>query len=137
MKKIVLAAIAASMLPVGSAAISAATATAAYADPPRWAPAHGRRAKEREWYADRHYVDAPRYKPHRLGPRDEIYRGRDGRYYCKRDDGTTGLIIGGIAGGVLGNVIAPGGSKTLGTVLGAVGGGLLGKEIDDGDVICK
>ncbi len=32
------------------------------------------------------------------------------------------LIVGGVAGGVLGNVIAPGGSQTLGTILGALGG---------------
>ena len=68
---------------------------------------------------------------------DRIYRGSDDRYYCKRDDGTTGLIVGGIAGGVLGNVIAPGGWKTLGTIIGAGGGALLGRAIDDGDVVCR
>jgi uncharacterized protein YcfJ len=70
--------------------------------------------------------------PTRLSIYEVIYRGRDGRYYCRRDDGTTGLVVGAIAGGVLGNTIAPGGSKTVGTVLGAVAGGLIGKEIDKG-----
>ena len=37
-----------------------------------------------------------------------------------RNDGTTGLIVGGMAGGVLGSIIAPGGSKTVGAILGAV-----------------
>jgi hypothetical protein len=68
---------------------------------------------------------------------DYIYRGNDGRYYCKRDDGTTGTIVGAIAGGVLGNVIAPGGSKTLGTILGAGGGALAGRAIDKNNVRCK
>ena len=40
-------------------------------------------------------------------------------------------------GGVLGNVIAPGDSKTLGTIIGAGGGALLGREIDRGDIVCR
>jgi outer membrane lipoprotein SlyB len=58
-------------------------------------------------------------------------------YYFQRDDGTTGLIVGGMAGGVLGNIIAPGGWKTLGTILGAGAGALIGRAIDDGDVVCR
>lgn len=81
--------------------------------------------------------DSHRYRPRRLGRNDRIYRGSDNRYYCERDDGTTGLIIGGMAGGVLGHVIAPGGSKTLGAILGAGAGALIGKAIDDGDVVCR
>lgn len=83
------------------------------------------------WYADDHYRDGD-YRERRLGDNDEIYRGRDGRYYCKRSDGTTGLIVGGLAGGVLGNVIAPGGSKTLGSVIGAIGGAVAGRAIEKG-----
>lgn len=127
----------------------------AMADPPPWAPAHGRRAKEkdRDWrdyrrydhnrrdprydgyYADNYYRDGRYYRERNLGRNDRIYRGRDGRYYCRRDDGTTGLIVGGIAGGLLGNTIAPGGSKTLGTILGGGAGALLGRAIDKGDGI--
>ena len=58
------------------------------------------------------------------------WRGKDGRVYCRRPNGTTGLIVGGVAGGVLGNVIAPGGSGLLGTVLGAAGGALAGRAVD-------
>ncbi len=61
---------------------------------------------------------------------ERIYRGNDGRYYCRRSDGTTGLVVGAVAGGVLGNVIAPGGSKVLGTVLGGLVGGVAGRQID-------
>lgn len=88
------------------------------------------------YYADRYYRVDPRYRPYRLGPNDRIYRGSDGRYYCRRSDGTTGLIVGGIAGGILGNIIAPGESKTLGTILGAVAGGAVGGAIDANNVTC-
>ena len=73
----------------------------------------------------------------RLAENDRIYRGNDGRYYCKRDDGTEGTIIGGLAGGILGNIIAPGGSKTLGTILGAGAGALGGRAIDRNSVECN
>jgi len=130
MKKVVLAAVAASLIPL--AGVSSAPA---FADPPHWAPAHGKRAKDDRWYPDDHYRKG-NYRERRLGRDEQIYRGRDGRYYCKRKDGTTGLIVGGIAGGVLGHEIAPGGSKTVGAVLGAVAGGLVGKSLDDG-VKCR
>lgn len=61
---------------------------------------------------------------------DRVYRDNNGAYYCKRRDGTRGTIIGGVAGGVLGNIIAPSGSKTLGTIIGAVGGAVAGRTID-------
>jgi hypothetical protein len=130
MKRLVLAAAAASLIPL------AGMSAPAMADPPAWAPAHGKRAKEaRHWYPEDHYRKG-NYRERRLAANEEIYRGRDGRYYCKRKDGTTGLIIGGVAGGVLGHEIAPGGSKTVGAVLGAVAGGLVGKSLDDG-VKCR
>lgn len=83
--------------------------------------------------ADRYYRDDPNYRERRLSDNDRVYRGKDGRYYCKRDNGTTGLIVGGVAGGILGNIIAPGGSALLGTIIGAVGGGVAGKAIDKND----
>jgi hypothetical protein len=91
------------------------------------------------YYADSYYRDDRRYRERRLSGDDRIYRGRDGRYYCRRSDGTTGLIVGGVAGGILGNVIAPGDSKTIGTVLGAIGGAAIGAAVDSGnnDVRCR
>ena len=86
---------------------------------------------------DRYYVDNSRYTTRRLTSNDRIYRGTDNRYYCRRSDGTTGLIIGGIGGGVLGNLIAPGGSKTLGTILGAGAGALIGNSIDRNNINCR
>ena len=84
------------------------------------------------YYADNYYRTDRRYRERDLSDNDRVYRGRDGRYYCRRSDGTTGLIVGGVAGGVLGNIIAPGGSKTLGTVLGAIGGAAIGTAADSG-----
>jgi len=68
---------------------------------------------------------------------DRVYVGRDGRYYCRRNDGTTGLIVGGIAGGALGAAIAPGGSGLLGAIIGGVGGAAAGQAIDKNNVRCR
>ncbi len=89
------------------------------------------------YYADRYYRDDRRYRERRLSRNDRIYRGQDGRYYCRRNDGTTGLIIGGLAGGVLGNVIAPGGSETLGTIIGAAAGAAVGREVERDGARCR
>jgi len=66
---------------------------------------------------------------------DRVYRGHDGRYYCKRSDGTTGTVVGAIAGGALGAILGGGGA--LGTLLGAGGGALLGHSVDQGQVHCR
>jgi hypothetical protein len=58
------------------------------------------------------------------------WRGRDGRTYCRKSNGTTGLIVGAAGGALLGRAIDTRGERTTGTILGAVGGGLLGKEVD-------
>jgi hypothetical protein len=91
------------------------------------------------YYPEHYYREDSRYRERRLSANDRVYRGEDGRYYCRRNDGTTGLIVGGIAGGVLGNIIAPGGSKTLGTILGAGAGAAAGAAIDSSssDVRCR
>ncbi len=48
---------------------------------------------------------------------------------CKRLTKTEGAIVGAVAGGVLGNVIAGHGHRGTGTVVGAVAGGVAGHEI--------
>lgn len=93
-------------------------------------PGHNR------YYADRYYRSGD-YKTRRLSYGDRIYRGENGRFYCRRSDGTTGLIIGGVVGGVLGNLIAPGDSKTIGTLLGGGAGALAGRAIDRNNVTCR
>ena len=89
--------------------------------------------------ADRYYrADGNRYPERQLSNDDRVYRGHDGRYYCRRSDGTTGLIVGAIAGGTLGGMIAPGRSEALGVVLGAVAGGAAGQAIgQENGVRCR
>lgn len=120
------------ILAAGIAAL-ALPAAPALADPPPWAPAHGHRAKERGIYDSYGRY----YEPRRLSRRDRVWRGRDGRYHCRRDNGTTGLVVGAAVGGLAGHEIAGRGDKTLGTIIGAVGGGLLGRAIDRGDLKCR
>lgn len=89
----------------------------------------------RGYYAERYYRGG--YAPIRVTRETRIYRGGDNRYYCRRSDGTTGLIIGGVLGGVLGDRIDQGRSSILGAVLGASAGALIGRELDRGEVICR
>lgn len=78
----------------------------------------------------RYYRSGANYRERVLSPDERVYAGNDGRYYCKRSDGTTGLVIGGAAGGILGNVIDGGRSRIVGTLLGGAAGALAGKAID-------
>ena len=82
------------------------------------------------YYADQYYVDNSRYTERQLNSNDRVYVGRDGRYYCRRSDGTTGLIVGGIAGGALGAVLTSGKSEMLGILLGAAAGAAVGTTVD-------
>ncbi len=65
------------------------------------------------------------------------WRGNDGRYYCKRKNGTTGLLIGGVAGALIGRSIDTRGDRTVGTVVGAAAGAVVGREIDRGPARCR
>ena len=58
------------------------------------------------------------------------WRGKDGRTYCRRSNGTTGLVVGGVTGALVGNGIAGRGDKLLGTVVGGVAGAFGGQAID-------
>jgi uncharacterized protein YcfJ len=58
------------------------------------------------------------------------WRGRDGRTYCRKPNGTTGLVVGGVAGALVGRTIDSRGDRTLGTLLGAGAGALAGREIE-------
>ena len=77
------------------------------------------------------------YRERRLSRGDHVWRGRDGRYYCRRSDGSTGLIVGMAFGGLLGNALSDGHDRTFGTLMGMAGGGLLGRSIDRGEVRCR
>ena len=121
------------LLAIAAAALTVPAAPA-LADPPPWAPAHGKRAKDRAQL----YASYGRYfEPRRLSRSDRVWRGDDGRYYCRRDNGTTGLIVGAAAGALLGRALDGGRERTLGTLLGAAGGALIGREIDRGGMRCR
>jgi hypothetical protein len=118
---------------LAAGAMTLPMATPAMADPPRHAKAWGKRAKEQH----RIYDDRGRYyEPRRLSRGDRIWRDGD-RYYCRRDNGTTGLVIGAGVGALLGRTIDTRGDRSVGTLLGAIGGGLLGREIDRGELRCR
>lgn len=87
----------------------------------------------------RYYRPEPNAPSRVLSPNDRVYAGNDGRYYCKRNDGTTGLIVGGAAGGLLGNVIDGGHSRIVGTLIGGAVGALAGKAVDQNNqqITCK
>ena len=82
-------------------------------------------------YGNRGYYNEPAYANTR------VWQGRDGRQYCRRPDGTTGLLIGGAVGGLAGHEIAGRGDRTLGAIIGAAGGALLGRAIDRGNSRCR
>lgn len=91
----------------------------------------------------RDYRDGSQYQERALANDDRVYRGTDGRYYCKRNDGTTGLIVGGVGGAVLGNVIDGGRSRAVGTILGGVLGAVAGRAVErsandrNGEIRCR
>ena len=60
------------------------------------------------------------------------WQGRDGRIYCRRSNGTVGLIVGGAAGALIGREIDGGRNRTAGTILGAAAGALIGREVERG-----
>ena len=96
-------------------------------------------ADDRRYYNDR-YEDS-RYEDRRYnnryddrynarydrGPRE--WRGNDGRTYCRKSDGTVGLIVGAGAGALLGRAVDTRGERATGTILGAAAGALIGKSL--------
>lgn len=120
------------LLIAATLAATALGAAPALADPPSWSQAGGHRARSGEY--DRY----GRYnEPQPITSRDRVWRGRDGRYYCKRNNGTTGLVIGAVGGALVGRTIDTRGDRTLGTLLGAAGGALLGREIERSGSRCR
>ncbi|MFT4027756.1 MAG: glycine zipper 2TM domain-containing protein [Novosphingobium sp.] len=140
MHKTIIALTLAAAMPVLPAA--AATNLQATASAQPWAPQTVQQYRydryRGDYYGGRYWDRSNKryYAERRMGRNDRIWE-RDGRYYCRRNDGTTGLVVGAALGGVLGNSVAGRGDRTLGTILGIAGGGLLGREIDRGGVRCR
>ena len=114
------------ILAVAALGLALPAATPAMADPPSWAPAHGHRAKQ---------AYQPRYRTTDNGIR--YWQGEDGRYYCKRSNGTTGLIVGAAAGALAGRAIDTRGERATGTILGAAAGARLGRQVERGSTSCR
>lgn len=57
--------------------------------------------RDRHWRDDRRWRDNGR----RVDNRDRYWRGNDGRWRCRRDDGTVGLLIGAGVGALVGRQI--------------------------------
>lgn len=95
---------------------------------------HGR---HRDWRGDHRHGSSRVYYDEPVTRNTRVWRGNNGRYYCRKKDGTTGLIIGGAVGALLGREIDGGYDRTLGTILGAAGGALLGREVDRGGSRCR
>ncbi len=133
MKKLMLSLAAAPMLVPAVPAIAAETyipAASAYA--PSYVTSAG---FDRD---DRRYDRNGRYREARRVSRNErIWQDEQGRYRCRRGNGTTGLIIGAAGGALAGRAIDTRGERATGTILGGVAGALLGREIDRGSARCR
>jgi surface antigen len=112
---------------IAAACLFGTLANVAWADPPPWAQAWGRRAHDDRGYYYRGY-DGYRWQ------RD--YGVFDGR--CNTDEVLA--VTGAIAGGVIGNRTSSPENRGVATILGAVIGGIvgnaIGNSIDDGDRGC-
>jgi len=122
------------MLMVAAGLATAATVipTAALAD------GHGRGHRKHHHhhgYHERVYVEErPVYRQRDYEPAPRYYREAPRRYRSScRSGGTTGLIVGGAAGALLGREVDGGRDRTAGTIIGAGAGALLGREIDRKD----
>jgi surface antigen len=107
------------------AAVLLAVATAAFADPPRHAPAHGWRKKH-----DREYVG---YTGAHWEQDYDVVSGR-----CNRQ--AIGAVVGGVVGGAIANRAAAPENRAvatlIGAALGALVGGKVGHELDEADRGC-
>lgn len=83
-----------------------------------------------------YYMGYDRYYGQPVRANTRVWRGNDGRYYCRKDNGTTGLLVGAGVGALIGNEVAGRGDRTLGAILGGAAGALLGRSIDRSNTRC-
>lgn len=75
---------------------------------------------------DRRYYNQRYYNQRQY---DRRYRS----HYGQRCSGSTGTILGAIAGGLIGREVAGRGDRTIGTIIGGAAGALAGRSIDRSD----
>lgn len=98
-------------------------------------------ARANQYYRDPRYSQnymyrtPPRYSS--SGYQNQYWWGQNGRVSCRRPDGTVGTIVGAVAGGMLGNMIAQQGDKQIGTVIGGALGAVLGNQVAKGTAQCR
>lgn len=71
------------------------------------------------------------------GYKGRIWQDSQGRYRCKRPNGTVGLIVGAAGGALIGRAIDTKGERATGTIIGAAAGALIGRKIDRSRVKCR
>ncbi|WP_336970944.1 glycine zipper 2TM domain-containing protein [Sphingobium aromaticiconvertens] len=98
-------------------ALAAATITAVI---PATATARDGGPRWSRYDNDRGYSDRRGYRGHR----------DDRGYRCRKSGGTTGLLLGGVAGALLGRAVDTRGDRAPGTIIGAGAGALAGRAID-------
>ncbi|MGF1609336.1 MAG: RT0821/Lpp0805 family surface protein [Kiloniellales bacterium] len=105
--------------------------TAAWADPPPWAPAHGWRAQQGHKHGHKQ-----KHKQYHAQPSGLPFGLDLGT--CNRD--VIGALLGGGAGAAVGSTIGKGSGNTAaiigGAVLGAIVGGTIGRTMDQADHAC-
>ena len=104
------------------AAMAATTMTAL----PTAALAHEGHGHRRHHYYQGYYEPRPAYYYRESYAAPRYYAPR---YRSCRTGGTTGLIIGGAAGALLGRELDGGRDRATGTVVGGAAGALLGREV--------
>jgi len=98
---------------LAAGALTVAVPTGTYADPPPWAPAHGKRKKGDDFTG----YTGKKWK------RD--YGIVDGR--CNRQ--AVGAVIGAVAGGAVGSQVGKGEGRDVAIVIGAIAGAAIGAKI--------
>jgi len=121
---------------IGVVILATSVSTVSYADPPRWAQAHGHQHK--------HHKKHARHKRHQQRPqviyvehRNEDYRDYDDRRSNRIDPSKGGTILGAIFGAAAGTQVGKGKGRAVailgGAVLGAVLGGEVGRSMEESD----
>jgi surface antigen len=112
------------VLALAAGVFAVAVPRSAYADPPPWAPAHGKRKKGEEYTG---------YNGKKWQRDYGVLEGR-----CNRE--AVGAVLGGVVGGTVGSQVGEGQNRqiaiVIGTIAGAAIGAQIGRDMDESDRAC-